>query len=67
MKIFQVKHDSDKYCYYKAESKELVTKETKIYPTYPDCKDEINQMTSYQSFKIVEGLIKYFKDDNTRT
>lgn len=61
MKIFQVKYNSEYYCYYKAEEKELLNNETKIYKNYKDCVDEKNNINSIEENKIRESLIKYFK------
>lgn len=67
MKIFQVKYDENKYCYYKAEAKELVNNETMVYASYTDCKDEVNNMSLYEITKVRASLIKYFSNDNPRT
>lgn len=61
MKILQVKYNSECYCYYKAEEKELINNETKIYRNYTDCADEKNDIDSLEEDKIRESLIKYFK------
>ena len=67
MKIFQVKYSEGKSCYYKEPSKELVNKQTIIYATYQDCADEINPIGLFETMKVRESLINYFKNDDTRT
>jgi hypothetical protein len=67
MKIFQVKYSEGKYCYYKEPSMELVNKETIFYATYPDCKEEINPIGLFETMKVRDSLINYFKNDNSRT
>ncbi len=61
MKIFQVKYNTQYYCYYKAEKKELINIDTKIYKTYTDCSADKNNIVGIESEKIKESLIKYFK------
>jgi hypothetical protein len=61
MKIFQVKYNTEYYCYYKAEEKELINIETKIYKTYTDCSEDKNNIVGIENNKIIESLIKHFK------
>lgn len=61
MKIFQVKYNHDKYCYYKAEEKKLFNIDSDLYNSYPDCKEDINKISGYEFHKIKESLLNYFK------
>lgn len=62
MKIFQVKYNQGKYCYYKADKINLFDKDTDLYNTYPDCKEGINKILGYEFYKVSESLINYFKN-----
>ena len=62
MKIFQVKYNQEYYCYYKAEKKELFNDKTSVYKSYTDCRDDINEIKGYESLKITESLLEYFKE-----
>ena len=62
MKIFQVKYNTQYYCYYKAEKKELINTETKVYKTYNDCSEDKNNIIGIEEKKIIESLIKHFKN-----
>ena len=62
VKIFQVKYSQEYYCYYKAEKKELFNVKIDLYKSYTDCRDNINKIEGYESQKIKESLLDYFKN-----
>ena len=62
MKIFQVKYNVNHYCYYKAESRTSIDEKTIMYKDYNDCMVGVNQIDSFESFKIAKSLISYFKN-----
>jgi hypothetical protein len=64
MTIFQVKYNGNNYCYYKAESRTTIDEKTIMYKNYNECMDGVNQIDSFESFKIAKSLIKYFKNFN---
>ena len=62
MKIFQVKYNVNHYCYYKAESRTTIDEKTIMYKDYNDCMNGVNQIDSFESYKIATSLLKYFKN-----
>ena len=62
MKIFQVKYNENHYCYYKAESRTTIDEKTIMYKDYNDCMNSVNQIDSFESYKIATSLLKYFKN-----
>jgi hypothetical protein len=64
MKIFQVKYNQGHFCYYKAESRELINEKTIMYKTYDGCKDSFNEIDTFESTRICKSLMNYFKKPN---
>lgn len=62
MKIFQVKYNVNHYCYYKAESRISIDEKTIMYKDYNDCMVGVNQIDSFESYKIAKSLLSYFKN-----
>lgn len=61
MKIFQVKYNTEYYCYYKAEEKQLFNVNTSIYKDYNDCREDKNKINGFELQKVSKALLKYFK------
>lgn len=61
MKIFQVKYNTEYYCYYKAEQRESFNEATKLYKNYTDCASEVNSIEGIERKKVTDSLLKYFK------
>jgi hypothetical protein len=64
MKIFQVKYNVNHYCYYKAESRISIDEKTIMYKDYNDCMNGVNQIDSFESYKIAKSLLIYFQNQN---
>jgi len=62
MKIFQVKYNQNRYCYYKSEKRELFNDNTYIYKDYNDCLNDKDRITGFEYEHIKKSLIKYFKE-----
>lgn len=60
MKIFQVKYNQNRYCYYKAEEKELLNENTILYSGYVECSESKESIEKSESDRIRKSLIKYF-------
>jgi hypothetical protein len=61
MRIFQVKYNTEKYVYYMAEDRNLITTSTKFYRSYVDCQNgEINHLDTFEQDKLYKSLVKFF-------
>ena len=63
MKVFQVKYNIDCYAYYKSEKINEITKETKFYKDYLNCKndstDPLTLLSDFEQNKLRESLITW--------
>lgn len=60
MKIFQVKYNQDRYCYYKIDKRENFNESTKLYKDYTSCLEEKEEIDGFELVHIKKALIKYF-------